>query len=122
MPEQEPKSSLPPRLLLALCIAVVIAGTVWTSWNMFGPSREPMIQGWDDSHYYCWLPSVVIDHDVDFSNQIANSRTLTPDARKFGLAQARTPTGLLPNKYPPGWALGSLPFFLAGKTVGADHR
>lgn len=102
-----------PIALVAVCLGVVATGTIWNAWDMFGSRQRPMIQGWDDSHYYFWLPSVVIDHDLDFSNQLAQCGTMTPAARDAGLAQPLTPTGLLPNKYPPGWALGSLPFFLA---------
>jgi hypothetical protein len=76
-----------------------------------------MLQGWDDSFYYFWLPAVVIDHDLDFSNQLAHSGTMDPPARDAGLLQPRTATGLLPSKYPPGWALGSLPFFLAAHVM-----
>ncbi|OHE89240.1 MAG: hypothetical protein A3G75_11280 [Verrucomicrobia bacterium RIFCSPLOWO2_12_FULL_64_8] len=72
-----------------------------------------MLQGWDDNFYYFWLPSAVIDHDLDFSNQLADRTTMDATVRDAGLAQPRTATGLLPNKYPPGWALASLPFFLA---------
>jgi len=100
------------KLLVILCAAVAAAGSIWQAWDMFGPAKRPMLQGWDDSFYYYWLPSVVIDHDLDFSNQLAQSGTVTPAARDEGLAQSRTATGLIPNKYPPGWALGSLPFFL----------
>lgn len=103
---------LRPRWLIALCLAVVAAGTLWSAWDMFGASRRPLIQGWDDSFYYYWLPSVVIDRDVDFSNQLAHSRTLDASSVTEALSQPRTATGLLPNKYPPGWALGSLPYFL----------
>jgi hypothetical protein len=110
---EQTASRLAPLALLALCIAVVVAGSVWTAWDMFTEKKRPMIQGWDDSHYYFWLPSVVIDRDLDFSNQLAQSNMVTPAALDVGLEQERTPTGLLPNKYPPGWALASLPFFLA---------
>lgn len=99
-------------VLAALCLAVAVGGVVWSAWDMFGAARRPMLQGWDDSFYYYWLPSAVIDGDVDFTNQVEASGTLPPAAQAEALAQPRTPTGLLPNKYPPGWALGSLPFFL----------
>lgn len=100
------------RWLPLLCLAVVLGGGLWSAWDMFGPDRRPMIQGWDDSFYYYWLPSVVIDGDLDFTNQLAVSGTLDATARTEALALPRTRTGLLANKYPPGWALGSLPFFL----------
>jgi len=99
-------------LLAALAITVVVGGVAWTGWDMFGSARKSMLQGWDDSYYYLYLPSAVIDHDLDFSNQIAQSATMNADMRASSLALPPTPTGLIPNKYPPGWALGSLPFFL----------
>lgn len=101
-----------PWWLITLCLAVVAGGTLWSAWDMFAAHRRPLIQGWDDSFYYYWLPSVVIDHDVDFSNQLVQSRTLDASSVPDALAQQRTATELIPNKYPPGWALGSLPFFL----------
>ena len=100
------------RILVGLCIAVIVGGVAWPAWDMFGSARRPMLQGWDDSFYYFWLPSVVIDHDIDFTNQLAHSGTIDPSMRDLALTLPRTPTGLLENKYPPGWALSSLPFFL----------
>lgn len=101
------------RGLVLLCLAVSAAAIAWTAWDMAGPSRRPMLQGWDDSYYYFWLPSVVIDHDLDFTNQVEQCRTMNADMREAALAQPRLPSGLPANKYPPGWAIGSLPFFLA---------
>lgn len=71
-----------------------------------------MLQGWDDTFYYVWLPSVVIDRDLDFANQLRQSQTISDDLFATIDALPRTPVGLPENKYPPGWALGSLPFFL----------
>ncbi|MEO6003642.1 MAG: hypothetical protein ABIZ04_05860 [Opitutus sp.] len=99
-------------LLITLSFAVVAAGVTWPAWDMFGPTKRPMLQGWDDSFYYFWLPSVIIDHDVDFTNQLAHSGTVDPGTRDIALSLSRTKTGLLESKYPPGWAIGSLPFFL----------
>ncbi|HWL14016.1 MAG TPA: hypothetical protein VNR00_00345 [Opitutus sp.] len=103
------KTTLP---LVLLCVAVTIGGIGWQAWDMFGPGRRSMLQGWDDSFYYFWLPSVVIDRDLDFSNQLAQSESLPAADREAALAAPRTATGLVPNKYPPGWAIGSAPFFL----------
>jgi hypothetical protein len=106
-----------PPVLVALCVVAAIVGSLWTAWDMFGAHRRSMLQGWDDSFYYFWLPSVVIDHDVDFSNQVTHGGTLPPSAQAEAFAQPLTPAGLMPNKYPPGWALGSLPFFLLAHAV-----
>lgn len=107
--------------LLVLCLATTATGLAWQAWDMFGPARKPMLQGWDDSYYYYWLPSVVIDHDLDFSNQLAQSDTLEPGRSEQALAEPRTKTGLVANKYPPGWALGSLPFFLLAHPFAPAH-
>ena len=73
-------------LLIALCVTVVAAGVTWTAWDMFGAARRPMLQGWDDSFYYFWLPSAVIDHDVNFANQLEHSGTIAPGMRDLALA------------------------------------
>jgi hypothetical protein len=104
-------------ILIGLCLAVTAAGLTWKAWDMFGPARRPMLQGWDDSFYYFWLPSVIIDHNLDYTRQVMHGGTIDSSARNAVLAQPRTATGLLPNKYPPGWAVGSLPFFLAARAV-----
>jgi hypothetical protein len=112
--DAKPASSLAViPFLIGLCVLVAAAGVSWPAWDMFGESRRPMLQGWDDSFYYFWLPSVVIDHDVDFANQLAQSDTVDPAMRDLAPTLPRTKTGLLDSKYPPGWAAGSLPFFLA---------
>jgi hypothetical protein len=115
-PSPGAKSAASRRLLaflVALCACVAVPSLVWNSWDAFGPRHRPLIQGWDDSFYYFWLPAVVINHDLDFSSQIERSATVDEAARAEMLRLDRTQTGLIPNKYPPGWAIGSLPFFLA---------
>lgn len=114
-----PPSRLTP-LLVALCVAVTAVGVAWPAWDMFGPERRPMLQGWDDSFYYFWLPSVVIDGDLDFTNQLEQATTLHAGVRDDALS-ARTDTGFVINKYPPGWAIGSLPFFLLAHVFGPEN-
>ncbi|HYP17131.1 MAG TPA: hypothetical protein VEQ65_07955 [Opitutus sp.] len=104
-------------LLILCCAAVALVGVTWQAWDMFDRERRSMLQGWDDSFYYFWLPSVVIDGDVDFANQLAQADSVQPSAREDALAMPRTDTGLVANKYPPGWALGSLPFFLVAHVI-----
>jgi hypothetical protein len=116
--DAKPTASLRSAIILGLvCGATAVVGVIWPTWDMFGPARKPMLQGWDDSFYYFWLPSVVIDGDVDFSNQLAHSGTVDSSQRDLALTLPGTPTGLMDNKYPPGWALGSLPFFLIAHAI-----
>ena len=119
-PHKETKNAGGGRIvpfLVAVCLCVAAPSLIWNGWDMFGPAKHPMLQGWDDSFYYFWLPAVVINHDLDFSRQIERSPTIDAAARQEMLRLDRTPTGLIPNKYPPGWAIGSLPFFLAARAL-----
>lgn len=67
----------------------------------------------DGRAYYVYLPSVILDGDLDFRNQMELWRIgfnpLDPGHR--------TPTGLIFNKYPIGLALSLLPAFLLGHVV-----
>ena len=64
----------------------------------------------DGRAYYVYLPSLILDGDLDFRNQMELWRVgfnpLSPDHR--------SPAGLIFNKYPIGLALSLLPAFLLG--------
>lgn len=68
----------------------------------------------DGRYYYVYLPSAVIDHDLDFGNQIQNhwGTDFRPE-----LVETRNQRGLIHNKYPVGVALTLLPAFLLGHLV-----
>jgi hypothetical protein len=71
------------------------------------PRVDGQLVGGDGIGYYAYLPSLLLDHDLDFANQYA---ALLPPGPH--LHTARTPTGLLFNYWPIGPALLWLPFFL----------
>jgi hypothetical protein len=72
------------------------------------------ITGWDGSFYYYWLRSVMVDGDIDFTNELLYINSMPADYRLSILAQTpRTKTGLIPDKYPIGWALLSVPWYMA---------
>jgi hypothetical protein len=68
----------------------------------------------DGRFYYVYLPSVVIDHDLHFSNEIRNhwDADFSPD-----LLRDKTPRGYVPNEYPIGWALSLAPGFLVAHAL-----
>ncbi len=95
-----------PRLLLVglfvLCLAA-FAATIPL------PHADGQLVGSDGVYYYAYLPSLVLDRDLDLANQYA--RLLPADA----VARMQpTATGLVPNAYALGPALLWLPFFLLG--------
>jgi hypothetical protein len=68
----------------------------------------------DGRFYYAYLPSVVIDGDLDFTNQITEH--WGPDFRPE-LLERQTDNGLVQNKYPIGLALTLSPAFLLAHLV-----
>jgi len=112
-----PSPPLNPAWLAVLAAAVAVSSLVWQGWDMFATRHRSLLMGSDDSYHYFWLPTVVIDHDLDFTNQVFQSERFGEDIRRYALTQPLTATGLPPIKYPPGWALGSLPFFLVAHVL-----
>src|SRR6266545_2325586 len=64
----------------------------------------------DGRSYYVYLPSLFIDGDLDFSNQISEHWDV--DFRP-AILQDRTPIGLVRNRYPIGFSLTLVPGFVA---------
>ena len=83
-----------------------IAPVLLRGWGLF--------RGIDGCHYYFWLRSIVFDGDFDFRNEINDYNYLPDSVRNFLLSQPLTPSGLLPNKYPIGWAVLAFPAIVVG--------
>jgi hypothetical protein len=72
------------------------------------------ITGWDGSFYYFWLRSVMVDGDIDFTNDLLYCNSMPPEYRHFLVdTLPRTQTGLIADKYPVGWALLEVPWYIA---------
>jgi len=77
------------------------------------------IIGSDGLFYYEYLPSVVLDGDLDFSNQRA---LLIEQSVPYGWdidILGKTKTGLYGTPFPSGWAVVTAPFFVAA--LALDH-
>jgi hypothetical protein len=103
-----------PAVVLGALAAVCLAAFLVT---IPLPRADGQLLGTDGFGYFVYLPSVVIDHDLDLSNQYAILHPNGP-ARPA----RRTATGLLPNPWPVGPALLWLPFFLLAHAlaIGLD--
>ena len=67
---------------------------------------DERVKGVDGVYYYMYLPSLLLDGDIDFSNEVSNY---------FGEKQVekdRTKTGMVGNHWPVGPAIFWAPFFL----------
>ncbi len=98
------RSRLKPTVVLgalsAACLVVFLA-------TIPLPRVDGQLLGGDGVGYYAYLPSVVLDGDLDLANQYA--ALLPPDHH---LVAARTTTGKSFNYWPIGPALLWLPFFV----------
>lgn len=108
--------SWPKRILLALCLLSMLMLLA----RIPKQRVHAALVASDGVGYYSFLRSIVIDHDLDFSNEYAHYQIETSF---YGL----TPTGRAANKYAIGTALLWLPFFLvahgvayAGAALGFD--
>ena len=102
-------------LLLALCFGTTGFSVVYYSWHLFTAKHRPLVRGIDSNYYFFWLQSVVIDHDLDFTNQIINSPTLIPEDKRTELSEPLSPAGRRGNKFPIGWSITSAPWFCAAR-------
>jgi hypothetical protein len=98
-----------PTLVLGTLVLVCLAAFLG---SIPLPRADGQLLGGDGFGYYVYLPSLVLDHDLDFTNQVA---ALTPGGQ--AVARDRTPTGLFPNLWPAGPALLWLPFFLLAHSL-----
>ncbi len=102
-------------LLIVLSICGLWIGSYGVVNSLRHESRASSMWGWDTSFYYFWLRSVALDQDVDFSNDIQLADTIPDDQKRFAdSGLSRTENGLVPNKYPIGWAVFHAPWFALG--------
>ena len=92
--------------------------------RLFREPPSPSIYGWDGSFYYYWLRSAMVEGDVDFAKDLRACNSMPAALRETTLRDSpRTPRGLIPNKYPVGWALLEAPWYgaadVAARAVNA---
>jgi hypothetical protein len=100
---------------LALAGIVAVMAMLYRGWDLFTYKHRPLVRGLDDTYYFLWLPKLVIDHDLDFKSALQKCPMISERDRALELAVPPTATGLHYNKFPLGWALGSLPFYLVAR-------
>jgi len=77
------------------------------------PRTDGRLLRGDSRRYFVYLPSLILDHDLDFSNDALLLQGMDPTAVDLSSVE-RTSTGLLGNVAPVGCALFWAPFFLLG--------
>ncbi|WP_148218187.1 hypothetical protein [Opitutus terrae] len=75
------------------------------------------LRGYDNTFNYLWLRSAIEDGDWDFRNDLAACNTLVPEQRAAALGLPPTKSDRIPNKYGVGWAVLTLPSYLAAESI-----
>jgi hypothetical protein len=86
----------------------------WVSIPM--PRADGSLLGSDGTYYYSYLPSVLLDGDLDFRNDYRNLMQGEPDKLAYSIGQL-TPVGLPANHWSIGPAILWAPFFLLAQAV-----
>jgi 4-amino-4-deoxy-L-arabinose transferase-like glycosyltransferase len=99
------------RVLLIIAIAAATSLIWFKGYDMFTGSETSIMEGIDDTGYFLWLRSAVIDRDLDFANDFEQTRTISAIHRDNILNGKQTEAGRIPDKYWIGWALlNAIPF------------
>jgi hypothetical protein len=88
--------------LYLICIAVFLIAIPL-------PRVDGQLIGSDGTYYYAYLPTLLIDHDLDFTNQYAKLQSPSPAG-----SHPIPKIGEFPNRYAIGSAVLWMPFFLIG--------
>jgi hypothetical protein len=91
-------------------VLVLVASVVVTVVSLAAGKNRVLILS-DGKEYYVWARSILLDHDIDFSNDYQ----LVHESDSFRLeAMSRTPAGYVVNKFPVGMAILETPGVLLG--------
>ena len=107
--------------LLLLWIFLLILCMAWNAYSILG--SKSYIRGFDNNFYFAWARSIVLDGDLDFTNDlllVAKNNDLGKTQNAFATYLEQTPKtseGYLPNKYGIGMGLLALPSLYLVKTA-----
>ncbi len=106
----------------SLAVAAMTAGCLFAFLVTIPlPRVDGQLVGSDGVKYYVYLPSILLDGDVDFSDEYAYFFTGQPQAAER-LEATRTATGLPANRFGIGPALLWAPFFLGAHLLALALR
>ncbi|HSJ27825.1 MAG TPA: hypothetical protein VLB67_06400 [Acidimicrobiia bacterium] len=98
----------------AVWLTLACLGAFWLS--TFVPRADGSLLGSDGTHYFSYLPSVILDGDLDFTNDYEILLAGEPEKRDEYL-NALTPTGRPANVWSIGPAILWSPFYIGAHAV-----
>lgn len=93
------------RLIILALAALFVAALALTIVSV-AVGNSPMLIVGDGKPYYAWARSVILDGDVDFTNDY---KLIYPPDPLPGYMEERTPNGLVPNTFCIGMAIIEIP-------------
>lgn len=100
-------SHYPERLLVSLSVLCLFAFL----FTIPLPRIDNQLVGSDGVYYYAYLPSLLLDGDLDFTDEYLYFLAYAPDEAER-IINNPTPKGVPPNQWPIGPAILWTPFFL----------
>ena len=73
---------------------------------------KSVFYGWDDTFYYLWLQTPVVEGELDFRPGLNRTHSLSDEVKEKAFNDLTFEDGKIWNKYPIGWALMHAPGFL----------
>lgn len=101
-------------IALLMILAVSISGFLFVDRTaaLVKPVFKSTFYGWDDTFYYLWLQTPVIENSLDFEQGFRKAPSLTEEFRSRTLQNFAARDQTLINKYPIGWAVLHAPGYL----------
>ncbi|HEX8328666.1 MAG TPA: hypothetical protein VF629_14075 [Hymenobacter sp.] len=90
---------------------LLVAGLALWVHNRDRAWRALEVFEWDAGGYYTYLPSAFIYHDIGRADSLERLGDKFGPPKPRGIGIVTLPNGRVISKYPPGIALGELPFF-----------
>lgn len=115
----------PDRWARRWVVAACAFGALFFSIQLAEIPWRSALRGYDNTFYYLWLRSFMVDGDWDFANDLAETNTLGALSAAGSQSLPLTDAGRIPNKYGIGWAVLTVPAYvvadllvLSGNAVG----
>ena len=108
------KSQINYDRLITLALAALFVAALALTIVSVSVGNSPMLIVGDGKGYYAWVRSVILDGDIDFTNDY---KLLYPPDTPPGYMGVRTPNGLVSNIYSIGMAIIEIPGLLLAHCI-----
>lgn len=110
--QSRPEVDGPGRWARHWIVAACAIGVLFFAIQLAEIPWRSALRGYDNTFYYLWLRSLMVDGDWDFANDIEETDTLGDLSLTGAQSLPATELGRVPNKYGIGWAVLTVPAYV----------